>query len=734
MTDLPSSLGIEAVELLYAGTHPPRSITVRVTGRWRRRRAELRGQAMLVVEGPFGRQRFLAMPEPPSLTGAAPGTWRMSFSVPTALVPSLPGRTYLQLGGVMVPLPIGEVTVAGEGAGLPDPELLEARRARSSELAEETARRRVVELGAQIEQLERDLVEARAESDRLRSEIAERDRRLRTAEQHVHAELSLRADVEQELTRRTRAARHDLAALHERVAEGERELARMRRAVDEAGHLAAAAEAARAAAEAARAVAEPPPAEPVADLARARLTRREFELRASTGFSPPVARMPRPVQRAEDRTALLLEEGMVRRRAVPTEDRSALERELVAAREQIAAQREELEAQRQALQAQREAFEAQRAEVEAQRAEVEAQRGEVEAQRAEVEAQRRRTARAYEAIELVRGELRQLRVAPPTAARSISPANPPSVAGSASPAAGPIQADRLSEALSRLRERTPVPPSEEPGETVPAAEPLGAPPVVESKPESRPAPLARPVKPWLGAAFRALAKQDPSMAGHLVLALLPAQRAADPHPVAYDLVLSDVLSAHVTVDSSAAHVGLDATTRPLAEVDFELVGDPAGIARLLAAGRLRRRLGRLAPGRRMALVRGDRRRLTALDRLIGAALTLEQLGAAGVEFDPPLAMTVAALMIDPEWTVGERFVIAHRQPHGPSPDAYLHVRDGRPVLASADAPHSPLSAVIACSSQELLGVLAGASPAQEVAGDERSLALLLGWLERAQSG
>ena len=99
MSDLPSALGIEAVELVAEGR---RSVTVRVSGRWRRRRPEMRGQAMLVVETETGRQRFPAMPEPPSLIGAAPGTWRMSFTVPAELAPQLPGGTFLQLGAVMV--------------------------------------------------------------------------------------------------------------------------------------------------------------------------------------------------------------------------------------------------------------------------------------------------------------------------------------------------------------------------------------------------------------------------------------------------------------------------------------------------------------------------------------------------------------------------------------------------------------------------------------------------------
>lgn len=771
MTDLPSSVGIEAVELVAEGPHP-RSVTVRVTGRWRRRRAELRGQAMLVVEGPVGRQRFLAMPEPPSLTGAAPGTWRMSFSVPAALAPVLPGRTFLQLGGVMVPLPIGEIAVQGAGAApaaapaagpgsveepgvAPEPgeeppahpapvprvapDLLEARRARSFELAAENARRRAAELTLDVERLERELDGARAESERLRVTIGERERRLRTAEQQVHAEGALRADLEQELSTRTRTARHDLTALHGRVAELERELTRMRRAVDEAGHLAAAAEAARAEAE--RRLAErrapepasseaspvepeaassepspvepepPPPAAPPALAVRAEAMRRELELHHVTPAAPSPSGHHRPAERAGDRLALRLETVMADRR---TADPGSGDEERTAVLEQ-------------ALAAAQERIEAQRAELEAQKVQAEAQRVQAEAQRHEVEAQRRRTDRAYEAIEFVRGELRLIRATVPASAPApaADPAPPvatvaPPVASPAPPTAGPVQAERLTEALTRLRERTPMPPPEEPS--------VGE----QSQPQPQANLPARPVKPWLGGVFRALGKQDPSMAGHLLLGLLPAQRAADPHPVAYDLVLSDVLCAHITVDSTGAYVGLDPTARTLSELDFQLVGDLASIVRLLTAGSVRRRLGRLAPGRRLARVRGDRRRIAALDGLLRARLTLCDLVASGVELDPLLALTVAGLMIEPEWTAGERFTIAHRQPTDPSPDAYLHIRDARAPLASTEAPHGPVATVLESPAADLLGVLAGATDARLV-GEERPVALLRQWLDRAQS-
>src|SRR5947209_1363895 len=106
---LPSALGIEAVQWLEQGE----IISVRVQGRWRRRRPSAGGQALLVIEAQGKRQRFPAMPEPPSITGAAPGTWQMTFSVPASLAPELADHAWLQLGAVAVPLPL---PVRTEGA------------------------------------------------------------------------------------------------------------------------------------------------------------------------------------------------------------------------------------------------------------------------------------------------------------------------------------------------------------------------------------------------------------------------------------------------------------------------------------------------------------------------------------------------------------------------------------------------------------------------------------------
>ena len=84
---VPSPLGIEAVEWFAEGGE---HLTVRVTGRWRRRRPAWSGQPTLVIEASGRRYRFPAMPEPPSLTGTGPGMWRISFSVPLSRISRRP--------------------------------------------------------------------------------------------------------------------------------------------------------------------------------------------------------------------------------------------------------------------------------------------------------------------------------------------------------------------------------------------------------------------------------------------------------------------------------------------------------------------------------------------------------------------------------------------------------------------------------------------------------------------
>jgi hypothetical protein len=65
----------------------------------------------------------------------------------------------------------------------------------------------------------------------------------------------------------------------------------------------------------------------------------------------------------------------------------------------------------------------------------------------------------------------------------------------------------------------------------------------------------------------------------------------------------------------------------------------------------------------------------------------------------------------------------------------VQVRDGLPPLASSDPPVGTAETVLVCPGEELLGALAGlAGAGVRVEGEQRPLALIRQWLDRAQCG
>jgi hypothetical protein len=309
-----------------------------------------------------------------------------------------------------------------------------------------------------------------------------------------------------------------------------------------------------------------------------------------------------------------------------------------------------------------------------------------------------------------------------------------------------VRAARLDSALSRLREVAPAPP--------PASELDGASPAAT-------APAA--AKPWLGRVFRMMVERDPALAGRLAVALLPAQPLVHPLPLAYDLILSDLGCVALTAAGGRATVQLRDLPRHGQEVQLRVRGELASLARLLASGRARRILRR-----GLARTSGDRATLGALRALVRAPLSLAQLHAAGVTPDSALALALIAAMIDPSWTKGEQFTIAHCEPEAAVAAAGLRVRDGAPVavvdpaqaqsptttvigpatsllavfgaIGGAEAPilgaggggDAPVFASVGGGDSPVFGAVGGAEAV--IQGDGRPLALVQSWVKRAQSG
>jgi hypothetical protein len=182
---------------------------------------------------------------------------------------------------------------------------------------------------------------------------------------------------------------------------------------------------------------------------------------------------------------------------------------------------------------------------------------------------------------------------------------------------------------------------------------------------------------------------DPDAAGRLVVALLPAHRLAGIEPVA------------------------------------RMPGPPAKVARVLVRGRLRRRLGW-----EMAQLDCELGTVSALARLTRLRASPAELHAAGVRLDPALTLELAARSIDPRWTLGHRFTLAHRD----SSATYLHVRDGARPSVSSEAPEGEVATMVRCPAGALFGLVAGEpGVAATVDGEPRPLALVQQWFGRATS-
>ncbi len=319
-------------------------------------------------------------------------------------------------------------------------------------------------------------------------------------------------------------------------------------------------------------------------------------------------------------------------------------------------------------------------------------------------------------------------------------------AASGPDASSEVEPGRLDAALSRLRETIPPVDADESAEeredaaAVPQAE-EGVAEASEqreseeaSKPQSEQAPsepLPEPAsatrKSWLLRTLRALAKDDPATAGRVALGLLPAQRLASRGPLAYDVLLSDAALFQVTAGEDGTRVERARQPRDPASLDFQLKGELGTFARLLVAGPIRRRLER-----GVAELTGSRKALGALLALVRTPYGIRELYAAGARLEPSLALTLIGWMIEPQWTQGHRFTIAHR---GPEASVYLRLPGGARPSVSTTPPLGPVAATVVCEPDQLLAVLAadGLGTAT-VRGRAEVLELLRGWVARAQGG
>ncbi len=283
------------------------------------------------------------------------------------------------------------------------------------------------------------------------------------------------------------------------------------------------------------------------------------------------------------------------------------------------------------------------------------------------------------------------------------------------PVTAPVQADRLSDALTRLRE-----PCRRPSRcrrTRRRRSPIGR---ADRRPAGR---WSRPSGGWSSATRR-----RPASCCSTCVTL---QRAVYPHPIAYDLVLGPGRGCvRVTVGEGAPSIERHGAARTRDEVDFRVQGEPARIARLLIAHGIWRRLATAGRPRARAArgPGGARRAAHAAPRPRGAA---RRRRGAAVRVRPGAGGRHGRSRLD------RRRAVRHR----PSRSRRAIARPiSRPATARASRwagsrppagwrPRSPAPA------DALVAALTGeAAEAALIAGDEGPLDSLRAWVKRAQSG
>jgi hypothetical protein len=137
-------------------------------------------------------------------------------------------------------------------------------------------------------------------------------------------------------------------------------------------------------------------------------------------------------------------------------------------------------------------------------------------------------------------------------------------------------------------------------------------------------------------------------------------------------------------------------------------------------------------------VRATWRRRRALRTFPAVTWSLGELARAGVWVDPRLAYRALTYLIEPGWTSGHSFCIAH-EVTGPSPEPwYVHVRDGiLPEVTRTPPPEGP-TATVRLTQAAFQARLDDEPPTPDgehkpaIRGDVRSFSALAQWTEWAR--
>ncbi len=257
-------------------------------------------------------------------------------------------------------------------------------------------------------------------------------------------------------------------------------------------------------------------------------------------------------------------------------------------------------------------------------------------------------------------------------------------------------------------------------------------PEPELEPEPELLERERPASGWLARALLTMAEEDAHQAARLLAQLLPAQALVLHDDVDYEVEIAESGAYRVSLAGGVASVvPAHEAAGKQDRVDFTLSGDASAFAALLAGTPARRLLlsGRIR-------IRGRRRRARGLLHAARAVGGLADVARAGVWLDPGLIYAALAVMIDPEWTRGHAFCVAHEIGGPDGSTWYLSANDGERLTVASVPPVEPPAAVVRTSIGAFQASLAGA-PAPDgerasISGNLDAVQSLKQWTEWAQ--
>jgi len=237
--------------------------------------------------------------------------------------------------------------------------------------------------------------------------------------------------------------------------------------------------------------------------------------------------------------------------------------------------------------------------------------------------------------------------------------------------------------------------------------------------------------PWLRGALVKLAHDDPQAAGRVIAGLLPVQAAIVQGPVDYDLTIAEVGTFAVTVAGGRTYVKDLAAPRGRREAEFHLAADALTLAELIAG--VPHRLSRF---RGPARVHGRKRRARPLQAIPGARLSLAEAARAGARLEPGLVFRAFPYVIHAAWARNHAFTVAQEIAGDPPETWYVTVGNGSGMRVRRTPPEGGADATVTMT-REGFGHLLRGEPAPPrhrpvVRGDRAAVALLKGWLDRAQ--